>query len=62
MKLEKAIKCLEEVNDYLNELANPLGVQQAYPNSEEADYAEVYIGQAIEWLEKFTRETLEELS
>lgn len=62
MKLEKAIKCLDEVNDYLNELASPLGVQRAYPNSEEANYAEEYIGQAIEYLEKLTRETLEELS
>lgn len=61
MKLEKTIKCLDEVNESLNMLASPLGVQQAYPYSEEADYAETYIGQMIEYLEKLTRETLEEL-
>lgn len=62
MKLEKAIKCLEEVNESLNMLANPLGVQQAYPNSFEAALADDWIYNEIEHLEKLTRETLEELS
>lgn len=61
MDNSKLLKCLEEVNGELNLLANPLGLMQAYPGSWEADYAEAYIYDVIEYLEKLTRDVLEEL-
>lgn len=61
MKLEKAVKCLESINETLIELEVPLNTQQEEAGTFESALAERLIANTIKSLEKFTRETLEEL-
>lgn len=59
--LEKAIKCLGVIYKTLIDLETPLNTQQEEAGTFESDLAERLIANTIKSLEKFTRETLEEI-
>lgn len=54
------VKCIEEVHELVSELASPLSVKEAYPNSFEADCADVFIFNNIAEIESKLRDILEE--
>lgn len=56
------VKCIEEVHELVLELASPLEVREAYPNSFEADCADVFIYNHIAEIESKLRDILEEES